>query len=103
MIYHSPIELNHVHDSADQSNVTQVFTAERFQGNPLAVVAVHGNTLTRERKQLIAREFGYSETVFLHDAPGPGHPRKVEIFTPTEEIPFAGHPVRMPNRRFIRR
>jgi hypothetical protein len=43
---------------------------------------------------MIAREFGYSETVFLHDAPGPGQPRRCDIFTGHgEELPFAGHPV----------
>jgi len=71
-----------------------VFTAERFQGNPLAIVAVHANSLSEQKKSLIAKEFGYSETVFLHDAPGPGLPRKLDTFTEKgEEIPFAGNPV----------
>jgi predicted PhzF superfamily epimerase YddE/YHI9 len=71
-----------------------VFTAEKFQGNPLAVVAVHGNALTQKRKSLLAKEFKFSETVFLHDARGPGEPRLLEIFTETgEELPFAGHPL----------
>lgn len=71
-----------------------VFTAERYQGNPLAVVAVRANSLTQQRKSLIAKEFGYSETVFIHDAAGPGAPRKLDIFTEKgEEISFAGHPV----------
>lgn len=55
---------------------------------------MRGNALSQKRKSLIAKEFGYSETVFLHDAPGPGRPRLCEIFTETgEEVPFAGHPV----------
>ncbi|KIX94702.1 uncharacterized protein Z520_09748 [Fonsecaea multimorphosa CBS 102226] len=71
-----------------------VFSAEKFQGNPLAVVSVHGNALSQKRKAQIAREFRYSETCFLHDASGPGQPRLLEIFTETgEELPFAGHPV----------
>lgn len=71
-----------------------VFTAERYQGNPLAIVAVRANSLSEQRKSLIAKEFGYSETIFIHDAPGPGLPRKLDIFTEKgEEIPFAGHPV----------
>ncbi|EXJ80664.1 hypothetical protein A1O3_06948 [Capronia epimyces CBS 606.96] len=71
-----------------------VFTAEKFQGNPLALVSVHGNSLSTARKSLIAKEFKYSETCFLHDAPEPGQPRTLEIFTETgEELPFAGHPV----------
>ncbi|KAL2410785.1 hypothetical protein ABEF95_001714 [Exophiala dermatitidis] len=71
-----------------------VFTAEKFQGNPLAIVSVHGNSLSQKRKALIAKEFKYSETCFLHDAPAPGQPRTLEIFTEIgEELPFAGHPV----------
>jgi PhzF family phenazine biosynthesis protein len=71
-----------------------VFTAERYQGNPLAIVSVRANSLTEKRKSLIAKEFGYSETVFIHDAPGPGLPRRLDIFTEKgEEIPFAGHPI----------
>ncbi|KIW48488.1 uncharacterized protein PV06_01067 [Exophiala oligosperma] len=71
-----------------------VFSPEKFQGNPLAIVSVRGNALSQSRKSLIAKEFKYSETVFLHDAPGPGQPRLCEIFTETgEEIPFAGHPI----------
>lgn len=46
---------------------------------------------------MIAKEFGYSETVFVHDSPGAGMPRRVEIFTEKgEEVPFAGHPVSAP-------
>ena len=71
-----------------------VFSAERYQGNPLAIVAVRANSLSQQRKSLIAKEFGYSETIFIHDAPGPGLPRRLDIFTEKgEEIPFAGHPV----------
>ncbi|OQV01534.1 hypothetical protein CLAIMM_06875 [Cladophialophora immunda] len=71
-----------------------VFSPEKFQGNPLAVVSVHGHALSQKRKAQIAKEFKFSETAFLHDAPGPGHPRLLEIFTETgEELPFAGHPV----------
>ncbi|KIV84483.1 hypothetical protein PV11_00258 [Exophiala sideris] len=71
-----------------------VFSPEKFQGNPLAIVAIRGNAISQKRKGLIAKEFGYSETVFLHDAPAPGMPRLCEIFTETgEEIPFGGHPI----------
>ncbi|KIX02175.1 uncharacterized protein Z518_08114 [Rhinocladiella mackenziei CBS 650.93] len=73
---------------------SRVFSAEKFKGNPLAIVSIRGNALSQQRKALIAKEFRYSETVFLHDAPGPGQPRLLEIFTETgEELPFAGHPV----------
>ncbi|KAL9107136.1 MAG: hypothetical protein Q9227_007916 [Pyrenula ochraceoflavens] len=82
-----------------------VFTAERYRGNPLAIVAVRGNTLSQEKKQKIAKEFNYSETVFLYDAEPEStssdeqnarkgqRRRKIEIFLRDREIPFAGHPV----------
>lgn len=72
-----------------------VFTKSKYAGNPLAVVEVPaGLELLQEQKQAIAREFNYSETVFLHergggDAKGPW---TIDIFTPEEELPFAGHP-----------
>ncbi|KAK5384374.1 hypothetical protein LTS13_002570 [Exophiala xenobiotica] len=76
------------------TSLRQVFSPEKYQGNPLAIVAVRGNALSQKRKSLIAKEFKFSETVFLHDAPGPGLPRLCEIFTETgEELPFAGHPI----------
>ncbi|KAK5265359.1 hypothetical protein LTR99_000082 [Exophiala xenobiotica] len=76
------------------TSMRQVFSPEKYQGNPLAIVAVRGNALSQKRKSLIAKEFKFSETVFLHDAPGPGLPRLCEIFTETgEELPFAGHPI----------
>ena len=56
--------------------------------------AVRGNAITQQRKSLIAKEFGYSETVFIHDAAGPDQPRRIDIYTEQgDEIPFAGHPV----------
>ncbi|KAK2763698.1 hypothetical protein FQN54_009314 [Arachnomyces sp. PD_36] len=69
-----------------------VFTAEKYTGNPLAIVSVRNNALSQEKKQKIAREFNFSETVFLHDAE-PGKPRQLDIFTPHRELNFAGHPV----------
>lgn len=42
--------------------------------------------------QRIAREFNYSETTFVLPPEDPAHTRKVRIFTPGAEIPFAGHP-----------
>ena len=41
--------------------------------------------------QKIAREFNLTETTFVFP-PEAGHTRKVRIFTPTTEVPFAGHP-----------
>ncbi|QQA44808.1 PhzF family phenazine biosynthesis protein [Pelagovum pacificum] len=68
-----------------------VFTAEAFGGNPLAVV-LEAEGLSTEAMQRIAREFNYSETTFVLPAEDPSHTAKVRIFTPTMEVPFAGHP-----------
>lgn len=68
-----------------------VFTQRRFAGNPLAVVW-GGDGLSGEDMQLIAREFNYSETVFICAANGAGGAAALRIFTPTMELPFAGHP-----------
>ena len=67
-----------------------VFTETRFGGNPLAVLP-NASGLTTEQMQLIAREFNYSETTFVFPAEQ-GYTRKVRIFTPQWEVPFAGHP-----------
>jgi trans-2,3-dihydro-3-hydroxyanthranilate isomerase len=48
--------------------------------------------LTTEQMQAIAREFNYSETTFVLPSEDENHTRKVRIFTPMAEIPFAGHP-----------
>lgn len=81
-----------------------VFTTHRFAGNPLAIVTVPPSFhLIAAQKQAVAREFNLSETVFLYDDdihetdthPGSrasDEPR-LEIFTTTMELPFAGHPV----------
>ena len=67
-----------------------VFTESRFEGNPLALVYVPAtNKVSQEQKQAIAREFNLSETVFLHEQDGLTQ-RKLDIFIPTAEIPFAG-------------
>jgi trans-2,3-dihydro-3-hydroxyanthranilate isomerase len=68
-----------------------VFTDKRFAGNPLAVV-LGADALTPEQMQTIAREFNLSETVFVQKPEGPTHSAKVRIFTPANELPFAGHP-----------
>ncbi len=68
-----------------------VFTDRPFGGNPLAVIpdAAH---LPEDQLQKIAREFNYSETVFLLPPQDPGNTARLRIFTPTMEVPFAGHP-----------
>ncbi len=68
-----------------------VFTDKHFTGNPLAVFpAAEG--LSNQIMQKIATEFNFSETVFVFPSSNPKADKKVRIFTPTEEIPFAGHP-----------
>ncbi|ASW07549.1 MULTISPECIES: PhzF family phenazine biosynthesis protein [unclassified Rhizobium] len=68
-----------------------VFTSERFVGNPLAVIP-DARGLGSDAMQKIAAEFGYSETTFVLPPENPDHTARVRIFTPTAEIPFAGHP-----------
>lgn len=68
-----------------------VFTDRPFGGNPLAVVP-EAEHLPEERLQKIAREFNYSETVFLYPPENAANTARLRIFTPTMEVPFAGHP-----------
>ncbi|MGF1625866.1 MAG: PhzF family phenazine biosynthesis protein [Alphaproteobacteria bacterium] len=68
-----------------------VFTDAAFGGNPLAVVT-DARGLSDARMQQVAAEFGYSETTFLLPPVDPAHTAHVRIFTPTREVPFAGHP-----------
>jgi trans-2,3-dihydro-3-hydroxyanthranilate isomerase len=68
-----------------------VFTNRRFTGNPLAVV-LDPDGLDTAAMQAIAREFGHPETVFVFPPAAPAHRARVRIFTPTRELPFAGHP-----------
>jgi trans-2,3-dihydro-3-hydroxyanthranilate isomerase len=68
-----------------------VFTDTMFGGNPLAVLP-DARGLTTEQMQAIAREFNYSETTYVFPPEDENHTRKVRIFTPLAEIPFAGHP-----------
>lgn len=68
-----------------------VFTDTAFGGNPLAVV-FGAEDLAAERMQAIAVEFGYSETTFVLPPQDPANTARVRIFTPTREVPFAGHP-----------
>jgi trans-2,3-dihydro-3-hydroxyanthranilate isomerase len=68
-----------------------VFTADRFAGNPLAVV-LEADGLDTPRMAAIAREFNAPETVFVMKPQNPSHTARVRIFTPAAELPFAGHP-----------
>lgn len=68
-----------------------VFTTERLKGNPLAVV-LNADVLLDNQMQAISREFNLSETVFIMRPQAIKHTAAVRIFTPTVELPFAGHP-----------
>ena len=68
-----------------------VFTTERFGGNPLAVFP-DARGMDPGVMQRIAREFNLSETTFVLPAREAGHRAEVRIFTPVAELPFAGHP-----------
>ena len=68
-----------------------VFTDQRFGGNPLAVV-LDAEGLDTAAMQAIAREFNYSETTFVLPAKDSANSAHVRIFTPGYEMPFAGHP-----------
>jgi PhzF family phenazine biosynthesis protein len=68
-----------------------VFTDRALAGNPLAVV--HGaDDLADARMAAFARWTNLSETTFLLAPTEPGADYRVRIFTPTVELPFAGHP-----------
>src|SRR5262245_49933966 len=68
-----------------------VFTDRAFGGNQLAVFP-DGSSISSATMQAVAREFNFSETVFVLPPDSPGHTRRLRIFTPGMEIPFAGHP-----------
>ncbi|MFC6961689.1 PhzF family phenazine biosynthesis protein [Halocatena marina] len=68
-------------------HLVDVFAERAYAGNQLAVVESLGE-LTEEKMQQIAAEMNYSETTFIESF----DERDVRIFTPNEEIPFAGHP-----------
>ncbi|WP_276273766.1 PhzF family phenazine biosynthesis protein [Haloarcula litorea] len=71
-------------------HLVDVFARQRYAGNQLAVVADAGG-LSTEEMQAVAAEMDYSETTFVTGPPEDGA-WPVRIFTPVEEIPFAGHP-----------
>lgn len=68
-----------------------VFTDTPFTGNPLAVFP-DARGLTPDQMQRMALEMNLSESVFVLPAETPTGTRRVRIFTPGREVPFAGHP-----------
>lgn len=72
-------------------HTADVFTDTPFSGNQLAVLP-DARGLTTRQMATIAREFNFSETVFVLPPDDPAHTRRLRIFTPGSELPFAGHP-----------
>src|SRR5258707_2646408 len=69
-----------------------VFTDHAFGGNPLAVFP-EAEGISDEQMQQIAREMNLSETVFVLPSEKEEVIRRLRIFTPGNELPFAGHPI----------
>lgn len=68
-----------------------VFTSVPFGGNQLAVFP-DARGIPEHRLLDVTREFNYSETTFVYPPDDPANARRVRIFTPGGEVPFAGHP-----------
>lgn len=76
---------------ARRFSTLDVFTTTKLAGNPLAVVR-DCEGFDAVAMQRIAREFNLSETVFILPPDDPVNTARLRIFTPTRELPFAGHP-----------
>jgi trans-2,3-dihydro-3-hydroxyanthranilate isomerase len=70
--------------------LVDVFTETPFAGNQLCVVPDAPSELDSDAMQTIAQEIGFSETTFVTSSSGGGY--RMRIFTPAQELPFAGHP-----------
>lgn len=71
--------------------IADVFTDAPLEGNQLAVFT-DAREIPEDKLQPLAKEIGFSETVFVYTPEADGHAR-IRIFTPVSELPFAGHPV----------
>lgn len=71
--------------------IVDVFSERPLAGNQLAVFE-DATRIPEAQLQPLAQEIGYSETVFAYPKRNDAH-QQIRIFTPTSEIPFAGHPV----------
>lgn len=72
-------------------SLVDVFSDRPFGGNQLAVFP-DAVGIADETMQRLAREFNFSETTFVLPAGDPSRTCRVRIFTPRQELPFAGHP-----------
>ncbi len=71
--------------------LVDVFAENKYAGNQLAVFR-NANLLSTAEMQTLAKEMNYSETTFIMSEDEKNNGYKVRIFTPEEELPFAGHP-----------
>ena len=71
--------------------ILDVFAEEKYSGNQLGVFR-GAQSLSTLQLQRIAKEINYSETTFIQSEVETGGGYEVRIFTPNEEVPFAGHP-----------
>ncbi len=71
--------------------IVDVFAQQKYSGNQLAVIP-DAASLSTEQMIQITREFNFSETTFITGRPNAEGRYPVRIFTPAEEVPFAGHP-----------
>jgi trans-2,3-dihydro-3-hydroxyanthranilate isomerase len=72
--------------------VVDAFTTTPLSGNPVAVF-LDADDLSAQQMQALARELNLSETTFVLRAQHPNADHRVRIFTPVNELPFAGHPL----------
>jgi trans-2,3-dihydro-3-hydroxyanthranilate isomerase len=71
--------------------IVDVFAEAALRGNPAAIV-FDADGLSEAQMQALGREFNLSETAFILKPRDPAHTAQVRIFTPGNEVPFAGHP-----------
>lgn len=71
--------------------IVDVFAEAALRGNPAAIV-FDADDLSDAQMQALGREFNLSETAFIRKPRDPAHTAHVRIFTPGNEVPFAGHP-----------
>lgn len=71
--------------------IVDVFAQSKYAGNQLAVVR-NASALSGDDMQAIAKEMNYSETTFILSKEERDGGYDVRIFTPENELPFAGHP-----------
>lgn len=71
--------------------IVDVFAENKYEGNQLAVF-LQAECLSSEEMLSIAKEVNYAEVSFIETPSEEDEGYKVRIFTPVEEVPFAGHP-----------